>query len=667
MKKTMRWLAFVMALLFALTPVSALQESMDAKYNHAHELLAEGKYEEAIRAFDEISYYSDSSKMAMYARAIATAEGGDYTLAKETFTLLGDYKDCPYMIIYYNGRHYESQASGSNWKFWLSAADNYDTLLLFRDSRERAGNCRLSVYNEAVARADAGQYDQSIVLLDALQDYSDSSILIKYYKAFLLEQQGSYSEASEAFATLGNYKDSAEQTQAVLKRAYEKADAAEKAGNQEEAYTIFMNIKNYEDSYDRACKPYYDLGLSKRGQGDWEGAVAAFSRVRKYSDSETQILATRYMEGKAKLAAKDWEGAISAFGFAGSYSDASTQILETRYQEGIAKREAQDWDGAIIAFRFAGSYNDAPNQILETRYQEGKAKQEAQDWEGAITAFKAAGVYSDAQTQILETYYLQAKNYYDSGNYSDAYRVYQQIAGYKDVDSLLSTDDHLLAACVEKRTFYETVGSIVTFGEYEQYNNMENGPEAIEWIVLEVQDGRSLLLSRYGLDAKPYNIEKKDITWEECSLRAWLNNDFLESAFTQEELSAIMLTTVDNGDSQGIGDWKTSGGNDTQDYLFLLSYVEANGYLDVKPDDSNNIGSRVAPTIYAKEQGAYTNDSNKTMEGEAAGGWWLRSPGRYQDSAAFVFDDGSLLNLSVSSVSVVVRPAFWLNLESDIF
>ena len=42
MKKSMRWFAFVLALLFALSPVSALQESMDAKYNHAHELLAEG-------------------------------------------------------------------------------------------------------------------------------------------------------------------------------------------------------------------------------------------------------------------------------------------------------------------------------------------------------------------------------------------------------------------------------------------------------------------------------------------------------------------------------------------------------------------------------------------------------------------------------------------------
>ena len=637
MKKSMRWLAFVLALLFALSPVSALQESMDAKYNHAHELLAEGKYEEAIRAFDEISYYSDSSKMAMYARAIAAAEGGDYTLAKETFTLLGDYKDCPYMIIYYNGRHYESQASGSNWKFWLSAADNYDTLLLFRDSRERAGNCRLSVYNEAVARADAGQYDQSIEILDALHYYSDSSLLIKYYQAFLMEQQGSYSEASEAFAGLGNYKDSAEQTQAVLKRAYEKADAAEKAGNQEEAYTIFMNIKNYEDSYDRACKPYYDLGLSKRGQGDWEGAVAAFSRVRKYSDSETQILATRYMEGKAKLAEKDWEDAVAAFKAAGEYNDAATQILETRYQEGIAKREARDWDGAVAAF-------------------------------------KAAEGYSDAATQILETYYQQAKNHYDSGDYADAYNVYQQIAGYKDVDNLLSTDEFLLAADAavaaarkEKLTLYKTVGSIVTFGQYEQDNNTGNGSEAIEWIVLDVQDGKSLLLSRYGLDPKPYHTERKDITWEECSLRAWLNNDFLKSVFTQEEQSAILLNVVDNSQKQGYSKWETNGGNNTQDYLFLLSYEEANKYLDVTRDDKNNTKARVAPTAYAKAQGAYANDSNKTADGEAAGWWWLRSPGNNQTYAADVGSGGSLYSNGVDRGDAVVRPAFWLNLESDIF
>jgi hypothetical protein len=302
------------------------------------------------------------------------------------------------------------------------------------------------------------------------------------------------------------------------------------------------------------------------------------------------------------------------------------------------------------------------------KYQYGMAARENGRWDEAVAAFKALGEYSDAATQILETYYQQAKNHYDSGNYAEAYRVYKQIAGYSNVDSLLSTDDHLLAAAREaKLAPYKTVGSIVSFGQYEQDNYTGNGKEAIEWIVLDVQDGKSLLLSRYGLDAKPYNMEYKDITWEECSLRAWLNNDFLKSAFTPTEQSAILLTAVDNSKSQGYGEWKTNGGNNTQDHLFLLSYAEANKYLGVTYSDRNNTKSRVAPTAYAKAQRAWTSDNNKTADGEAAGWWWLRSPGYYQSSAASVCGGGSLDPNNVRSEDVVVRPAFWLNLESGIF
>ena len=289
-----------------------------------------------------------------------------------------------------------------------------------------------------------------------------------------------------------------------------------------------------------------------------------------------------------------------------------------------------------------------------------------------MAAFEQAGDYSDAAEQIQEPYYQKAKSFYDSGDYAEAYEAYRKISGYKDVDSLLSTDDHLLAAATAaareaKLAPYKTVGSIVSFGQYEQDNNIGNGPEEIEWIVLDVQDGKSLLLSRYGLDAKLYNTEYGDITWEECSLRAWLNNDFLKSAFTPTEQSAILLTAVDNSKSQGYSDWSTGGGNNTQDHLFLLSYAEANKYLDVTRGDGNNTKSRVAPTTYAKAQGANTSDNNKTADGEAAGWWWLRSPGRGQDFAARVFTDGSLDYYRVDYGSVIVRPAFWLNLESGIF
>ena len=121
---------------------------------------------------------------------------------------------------------------------------------------------------------------------------------------------------------------------------------------------------------------------------------------------------------------------------------------------------------------------------------------------------------------------------------------------------------------------FDTIGGIVTFGRYEQDGNEENGPEEIEWVVLDVQDGKALLLSKYGLEAKPYNTEYTDVTWETCTLRAWLNSDFLNKAFSTEEQSAILTTTVDNSSSQGYNDLISIDGNNTQDKIFLLSYAE---------------------------------------------------------------------------------------------
>lgn len=212
-----------------------------------------------------------------------------------------------------------------------------------------------------------------------------------------------------------------------------------------------------------------------------------------------------------------------------------------------------------------------------------------------------------------------------------------------------------------------SVGDIVTFGTYPQTAE-GNDQTPIEWIVLDYDETnhRALLLSRYGLDAKPYNTEFTVITWETCTLRSWLNSEFLNNAFSKEEQSAILLTEVDNSSGQGYSEWNTYGGNNTQDRVFLLSYAEANKYLGVT--NMNNTGSRVAPTAYAMRNGAWTSDSYKTADGAVAGWWWLRSPGNNQYCAASVRLDGSLSrNSRVDYDKGVVRPAFWLNLESGIF
>lgn len=120
------------------------------------------------------------------------------------------------------------------------------------------------------------------------------------------------------------------------------------------------------------------------------------------------------------------------------------------------------------------------------------------------------------------------------------------------------------------------VGGYVTFGSYEQDNDSDNGTEPIEWMVLDHQDGRTLLLARYGLDADWYHVElADDVTWETCSLRRWLNTDFYNAAFDDTEKELIVQTTNENPD--GTSFWESVGrtvessigGNDTQDNVFL--------------------------------------------------------------------------------------------------
>lgn len=242
------------------------------------------------------------------------------------------------------------------------------------------------------------------------------------------------------------------------------------------------------------------------------------------------------------------------------------------------------------------------------------------------------------------------------------------LTGYKDVDKLLTEDDNIVAVikALEARDAKFTVGNYVTFGEYPQTTAGED-MTPIEWLVLARDGDKALLISRYGLDAQPYNKDHTSVTWETCTLRTWLNGTFYNKAFSSAEQAAILTTSVDNSKYQCYSGWNTSGGNNTQDKVFLLSYAEANQYFGVTYDNSSNTKSRVAPTAYAFAQGAGENSSYKTADGIDAGWWWLRSPGYNQSRAADVFPVGSLFYIDVNYASGSVRPALWVNIEKVVF
>ncbi|MBR6090161.1 MAG: hypothetical protein IKP86_09530, partial [Anaerolineaceae bacterium] len=90
-------------------------------------------------------------------------------------------------------------------------------------------------------------------------------------------------------------------------------------------------------------------------------------------------------------------------------------------------------------------------------------------------------------------------------------------------------------------------GDVFTFGTWEQDNDTENGAEAIEWQVLAVEDGRVLVISKYGLDVRAYNEVGSGKDWEASALRKWMNEDFFTAAFNSAEQARILSVPACSG------------------------------------------------------------------------------------------------------------------------
>lgn len=165
------------------------------------------------------------------------------------------------------------------------------------------------------------------------------------------------------------------------------------------------------------------------------------------------------------------------------------------------------------------------------------------------------------------------------------------------------------------------IGDICSMGHY--------GGETITWRVLDIQYGKALLISEYGLDAQPYHNTWEEVTWDKCNLRKWLNCYFKNNAFSTDEINKII------------------------DEIFLLSIREAEQYF------RNNEDRKCMPTDYAKERGAYIfNDISHVSK--AISWWWLRSS--LNQGGAGVDIDGCVLDIisSVDDDNGCVRPALWI-------
>ena len=212
------------------------------------------------------------------------------------------------------------------------------------------------------------------------------------------------------------------------------------------------------------------------------------------------------------------------------------------------------------------------------------------------------------------------------------------------------------------------VGDTITLGFFEQDGDEDNGDEAIEWLVLSVDDSenKALVISKYGLYLGMYTMAEAPITWEESPIREFLNEEFVYDIFDENELSRLIPTVLEN-DDHDYGSYSVPGGEDTEDLMFILSVDEAKEYF---PDDESRkcIATEfalmndvwvVTEEMVKERPFAYSED----MIGYST--WWLRGPGASDQCASIVLADGSIPDYGVFGLSYreVLRPSMWISLD----
>ena len=175
--------------------------------------------------------------------------------------------------------------------------------------------------------------------------------------------------------------------------------------------------------------------------------------------------------------------------------------------------------------------------------------------------------------------------------------------------------------------------------------------EPIVWDVLAEEGNRKLLLSRKAVAKRPYHDADEPVSWETCSLRAWLNGDFYRAAFNDYEKQRILKIPVTADRNTYCN---TDAGNSTDDHVFLLSLPEVNALLRRKLSAKRKCEADPADAPDADNDNKAADDTGCV--------WWLRSPGSEKNEAACVNGDGQISNfgLPATTPTIAVRPCIWV-------
>ncbi|MBE5803825.1 MAG: hypothetical protein E7316_04865 [Clostridiales bacterium] len=188
------------------------------------------------------------------------------------------------------------------------------------------------------------------------------------------------------------------------------------------------------------------------------------------------------------------------------------------------------------------------------------------------------------------------------------------------------------------------IGDYLSFGSYEQDNDLFNGKEPIEWLILKSNGSEVLLISRYALDCHRFDGYGESVNWQYSELRQWLNTDFFNAAFSAEEQAAIVQSTV-----------FSNAGEPTTDAVFLMSKEDSLTWFD------SNAARTAVATAFARAQGVPDKGAGKCW-------YWLRDRGAKAGRASYINSSGLVCGgeggISADTKTGAIRPLVWVSISA---
>lgn len=518
-----------------------------------------------------------------------------------------------------------------------------------------------------------GDWDKADIYCESVLDQNPKcaeAYLGKLMAEVKIRKKEDLSKAKEPLDQSDNYRKVMRFADESLR---ERLSNAKEVQHNEQLYAeamACMTAASDEEAYRNAAQKFYSLGSYKDASARREQCMQRADRIRadRMQREETKRKEDIYSRAEKcmhKGTIESYNTAIQLYESIPGFRSSAAQISECRRkiedleakeaarQVAVEKAKKKAKKIAIIAapivcvcivFVIVLTTVIIPKQ----EYNEAMDLIDSGDYESAYALLEEIG----KNDMIAANKYDRAIDLIDSGDYKAAYALLDGLS-YRDSEEKLQS---MKSQHPQAFLGGADVGDTVTFGTYEQNNNYSDGNENIEWVVIDKQEDKIMVVSKYIIAEQPFNTTNEGhISWENCTLRKWLNNDFLNEAFSGAEKNLITDTTVFSTEYLVVGATYS-----TTDKIFLLSENERNMLSSV-----DALKGIVTESVIALFSDAANSDVANINPSNFEPLWWLRTTWEDADDpcASVVYGvdyDGWTYAVEENAG---VRPAMWISLK----